>query len=119
MPRENQKTVTISGNALKKIDERFKKEQKTKPSLKFASFVADSAVMELERKNMLKEAYQISLIGVNEDTIFLKDHRKKERFIEVRIRDKKLYCLEDHKSEECIHVGFALALPEVRIALSR
>lgn len=117
MPRENQKTVTVSGKALETLNERFEKEKKVQPSLKFASFIADSAIMELERKNLLREAYRISLVGLHDDTIFLKDHGKKERFIEVKIRDKRLYCLEDDNSEECIHVGFALALPEVRKAL--
>ena len=119
MPRENQKTVTVSGKALETLNNRFEKEKKTQPSLKFASFIADSAIMELERKHLLREAYRISLISLHEDTVFLKDHGKKGRFIEVKIREKKLYCMEDDGSEDCIHVGFALALPEVRRALTK
>jgi hypothetical protein len=118
VPRENQKTVTVSGKALETLQDSFRKELRSQPSLKFASFIADNAIMELERKNMLKEASQIALIGLHEDTVVLKDYRKREKFIEVQIRNGKLYCLDHESSEECIHVGFALALPEVRLAIS-
>lgn len=74
--------------------------------------------MELERKNILKEAQFISLVGFNDDTVILKDVRKSGRFFEVQIRGKKLTCITEDNDEECIHVGFALALPEVRKALA-
>ncbi|WP_415282230.1 hypothetical protein [Candidatus Nitrososphaera sp. FF02] len=119
MPRENQRTVTVSGKALKTLNENFEKEKQTQPSLKFASFIADSAIMELERKNILREAQQIAFIGFQDNIIIMKDYRKKEKFVEVQIKDKKLHCLEEDDKDECIHVGFALALPEVRKALNK
>jgi len=66
----------------------------------------------------LKEAQFISLIGFNDNTVILKDARKSGKFSEVQIRNKNLRYLTDENSPDCIHVGFALALPEVRKALN-
>jgi hypothetical protein len=38
------------------------------------------------------------------------------QLIEVHIKNKKLKCIADDDFD-CIHVGFALAIPEVRMAL--
>lgn len=118
MPRINQKTVTVSGEALRRLEERYEHERVNRPTLKFASFIAESALMELDRKNILKEAQYISLVGINDDMVILKDARKNGRFFEVQIRGKKLACITEDNDEECIHVGFALALPEVRKVLA-
>jgi hypothetical protein len=67
---------------------------------------------------MLREAQLISLIGFGDDSVILKDVRKDGRLIEVQIRNKSLKCLYDNNSD-CIHVGFALALPEVRKVLNK
>jgi hypothetical protein len=44
--------------------------------------------------------------------------RKNGRLIEVQIRNRNLKCIAED-TFDCIHVGFALALPEVRKALKR
>ncbi len=67
---------------------------------------------------MLREAQFISLVGLNDDTVILKDMRKNERLIEVQVRNRNLKCISED-TFDCIHVGFALALPEVRTALNR
>jgi hypothetical protein len=59
-----------------------------------------------------------SLIGFGDDAVIVKDVRKDGRLIEVQIRNKSLKCLYD-ESSDCIHVGFALALPEVRKVLNK
>ena len=117
MPQPGQKTVTVSGKVLSKLEEKYKIEKTKRPSLSFASFISESALLELERQNILREAQQISVIGFGDDNVILKDVRKVDRFIEVQIRGRRLKCLSDNKFD-CIHVGFALALPEVRKALS-
>jgi len=86
--------------------------------LSFASFIAESAIIELERRRILKEAQLISLVGFGENSVILKDVKKENRLIEVQIRDRRLKCITDDKFD-CIHVGFALALPEVREALDK
>lgn len=117
MPNPGQKTITLSGEQLKKLEQRYETAKKNKPSLSFASFIAESALMELERKDMIREAGFISYSAFENDILFLKDSRKESRIFEVQIRDRKLKCLTDNSSD-CAHVGFAHALPEVRRALN-
>jgi hypothetical protein len=118
MPQPGQRTITFSGKVLKKLEEIYILEKDKNPALSFASFVSESALIELERRRILKEAPLISLISLNDDIIILKDLRKNDRLIEVQIKNKNLKCISDDKFD-CIHVGFALALPEVRKALSK
>lgn len=108
----------MSGKALKELESKYKQEKTKHPNLSFAAFISESALLELERRKMLGEAQFISLIGLGDDTIILKDVRNDGRLIEVQIRNKSLKCISED-SFDCIHVGFALALPEVRKALNR
>jgi hypothetical protein len=78
----------------------------------------ESALIELERRKILREAQFISLIGFGDDSVILKDVRKDGKLIEVQIRSKSLIRLYDDNSD-CIHVGFALALPDVRKVLNK
>lgn len=108
----------MSGEPLRKLEARYDLEKKKRPSLSFATFLAESALMELERRDMLKESGFVSLVTYTDDNILiLKDARKQGKFVEVQIRNKKVKCLDDD-SFDCIHCGFALALPEVRKALA-
>ena len=118
MPQKGQKTITISGKTLKKLEQKYQLEATKQPKLSFASFIAESAIMELERRQIVREAQLISLVGFGEDTVILKDAKRVNRLIEVQIRDKKPKCITEDKFD-CIHVGFALALPEVRQALNK
>ncbi|HET7149235.1 MAG TPA: hypothetical protein VFI73_12130 [Candidatus Nitrosopolaris sp.] len=74
--------------------------------------ISESALIELERRKILKEAQFISLIGFGDDAVILKDLRKDGRLIEVQVRNRNVKCISEDKFD-CIHVGFALALPEV------
>jgi hypothetical protein len=118
LPKPGQKTITVSGKALSELEHKYQIEKTKKPNLSFATFISESAIIELERREMLKEAQLISLIGFNDDTLILKDTRKGGRLIEVQIRNKELKCISEDSSD-CIHVGFALALPEVRRAFNK
>jgi hypothetical protein len=77
---------------------------------------ANTFPLELERRNILKEAQFISVIGFEDNTLIVRDLRKSGQLIEVHIKNKKLKCIADDDFD-CIHVGFALALPEVRMPL--
>ena len=118
MPQKGQKTITISGKTLQKLEQKYHLQLAKQPSLSFASFIAESAIIELERRQILNKAQLISLVGFGEDIVILKDAKKENRLIEVQIRDKRLKCITEDKFD-CIHVGFALALPEVRKALDK
>jgi len=115
LPKPGQKTVTVSGKALTLL-ERYRIEKTKKANLSFAAFISEAALMELERRNILKEARFISVIGFEDNTLIVRDVRKAGQLIEVHIKNKKLKCIADDDFD-CIHVGFALALPEVRMAL--
>jgi hypothetical protein len=108
----------VSGKDLAQLEDNYKREKVKRPNLSFAAFVSESALIELERRKILREAQFILLIGFGDDSVILKDVRKDGKLIEVQIRSKNLKCLHDDSSE-CIHVGFALALPEVRKVLNK
>jgi hypothetical protein len=110
--------LDVSGKTLAQLEDNYKLEKVKRPSLSFAAFVSESALIELERRKILKEAQFISLIGFGDDAVILRDVRKNGRLIEVQMRSKNLKCLHDDSSD-CIHVGFALALPEVRKVLNK
>lgn len=118
MPQPGQKTVTVSGKALSQLEDIYKLEKLKRPNLSFATFVSESALIELERRKILREAQFISLVGFGDDIVILKDVRKDRRLIEVQIRNKHLKCISEDKFD-CIHVGFALALPEIRKVLNK
>jgi hypothetical protein len=116
MPRQDQKTITMSGETLRKLEREYKTEKGKQPGLSFSGFISENAIMELERKKILREAQFISVIGFQDNLLYLKDVREDQKFVEVQILEKKLKCLTEN-SYNCIHVGFALALPEVRKVL--
>jgi hypothetical protein len=120
LPRPEQKSVTMSGRKLKELEQSWETEKKKRPNLSFAGFISELALIELERRNMLREAGFISLAAPPDgNTILLRDSRKGNRIFEVQIlANKKLKCMQD-KDYDCVHVGFALALPETRKALSK
>jgi hypothetical protein len=118
VPKPGQETVTISGSFLKRLKREHALAKTKNPSLSFAAFISESAILELERRSILKEAQFISVVGIDDNVLTLKDHRRKHRFIEVFFRNNRPWCSVDNELD-CIHVGFALALPEVRKRLSR
>lgn len=117
MPNKGQKTITVSGETLKNLEKRYELEKRKNPKISFASFISDSAIIELERRKILKEAQYISIVSFDDNVLTLKDHRKRDRFVEVHLKNKQLWCSFDRKFD-CTHIGFALALPEVRNALN-
>lgn len=119
MARADQRTVTISGESLRKLEARYDQEKKKQPGLSFAGFLAESALMELERRDLLKESGFLSFVSYmdNDNIVIIKDARKQGKFVEVQFKNKRVRCLDDN-SADCIHCGFALALPDVRKALS-
>ena len=98
---DQSRMITITGN------------EKTRSSINTTNII-----IELERRQILQEAQLISLVGFGEDSVILKDAKKENRLIEVQIRNRRLKCITEDRFD-CIHVGFALALPEVRKALDK
>jgi len=48
LPQPGQKTVTVSGKVLTQLEDNYKREKVKRPSLSFAAFVSESALIELE-----------------------------------------------------------------------
>ena len=120
LPNAGQKTITLSGDRLAKLEKKFETEKLKRPSLTFTGFIAEAALMELERQKLLQQAQFISFIGENNGIVTLKDYLKKEKFVEVQIKENELVCLSKPEcGSNCIHVGFALALPEIRKQLKK
>ncbi len=120
MPQEGQKTITMSGKRLIELENKYDQEKIKHSALSFASFIAEAALMELERRQIIKEAPFVSLVGMADNMVILKDFRNEEKLVEVQIKEKKIRCLScGNKGHECIHIGFALALPEVRKAIKQ
>ncbi len=113
MPQPGQKSITVGGNTLKQLEKKYSAEKGRRPSLSFAAFISEAAILELERRDILRQSHFISVVGFQDNVLTLKDVRKKPKFVEVYLKNDKLSCDFD-KSTDCIHIGFALALPEVR-----
>ena len=115
LPQEGQRTITMSGKRLEKLEKKFEQNKSKQLGSSFSAFIADAAIIELERRELINRAAYISLIAINDNVIILKDN-KKGNFAEVYLKNQTLKC-DTCKDENCIHVGFALALPEIRKSL--
>lgn len=109
----------MSGDRLAQLEKKFQQEKTKRPSLTFTGFITEAALTELDRQKLLREAHSISLVGENDGVVTLKDFRKKEKFVEVQIKGNEVVCQLSGCNTNCIHVGFALALPEVRKRLKK
>ncbi|AIF85413.1 hypothetical protein NTE_03385 [Candidatus Nitrososphaera evergladensis SR1] len=75
-------------------------------------FVNDIVLMSVEKDEFLKRyAPSLSFAGRTETSLFVKDDMK-DRTAEIVIKDSQLICYLD-ESNDCEHVHFALALPEL------
>ena len=115
MPQEGQKTITMSGKRLERLEKEFQQNKSKQLGSSFSAFIADAALIELERRELINQAAYISLIAINDNVIILKDVEKRS-FAEVYLRNRTLKC-DTCNQDNCIHVGFALALPEIRKSL--
>jgi hypothetical protein len=94
----------VSGKALTLLEQSYRIEKTKKPNPSFAAFISEAALM---------KAQYISVIGFDDNTLFLRDLRKAGQLIEVHIKNKKLKCIADDDFD-CIHVGFGPIL-QIRI----
>lgn len=94
--------------------ERKKEELVKKGVTSFAGYIT-SMLEELMEKNEVFARYAPFLqeFGYDEgnNTIYIKDNRT-NRVAGVLIREKGLICDVDNK-DDCVHIGFAYALPQV------
>ncbi len=78
----------------------------------FTGFVNDLIWHVIEADELLSQkAPFLSEMGMTEDGVTIRD-AKLDRIVEVKVRNGELVCNLDN-SNDCIHVGFAYAIPEV------
>lgn len=111
MPYKGHQTITVSQSVYQKVKKKAEKEHKS-----IASYVAEVLVCYIEADEKLSRyAPFIELFGFEGNSVILKDH-KINRVVDVYLHEKELYCAHD-ESEDCMHVSFCHALPQVRRVL--
>ena len=72
----------------------------------------NTVLMESIERNEFLQSYapSLSMIGYQENILFVRD-AKKGKTAEIYLRERALYC-NICDSKDCIHIHYALALPE-------
>jgi hypothetical protein len=73
----------------------------------------NTVLMEAIERDKFLQSYAPSLskVGYEEDILFVRD-AKLGKTAEIYLRDRSLYC-NVCESKDCVHIHYALALPEV------
>ncbi len=115
MPKEGFKSITVSEIVYNKF---FDVYQKNKEDLlmkgvnSFSGYVTYMLEEMMQKdKTFAKYAPKIEKISVDEDRVILKDTIE-NRIAEVAMQRGELFC-QLCESKNCVHVGFAWAIPEV------
>ncbi|HEU04176.1 MAG TPA: hypothetical protein ENH95_03540 [Nitrosopumilus sp.] len=115
MPKEGFKSITVSEVVYSKF---FDVYQKNKQDLlmkgvnSFSGYVTYMLEEMMQKdKTFAKYAPKIEKISVDEDRVILKDTIK-NRIAEVAMQRGELFC-QLCEDKNCVHVGFAWAIPEV------
>ena len=111
MPKEGFTSLSLNE---KIYDYWFKNYQKNKEKLKMkgiSSFSSYLIKIINENKQETETLLLFSKISLNDNILVIKDNTSKEE-IELQIQQSKIFC-KNHKSANCIHVGFAYSLPEI------
>ncbi|MDG6922180.1 MAG: hypothetical protein JRN67_02665 [Nitrososphaerota archaeon] len=113
MPKEGFSVVTITQLAHDKARQRYNQKVKSEKLAKsFSKYVNDLIIEQVEAdENLSLSAPFMEKIGLEGNSIMVKDN-KIGRIVEVQVHGKDLICMLDER-KDCIHVGFAYAIPEV------
>lgn len=107
MPDPARKSLTVLNEVFDKVKARYDSEKSGGKS--FIGWLSEYLLMNLERDEFVRQyAPYISKIGIQENTLFLKD-TKKDKIIEVRLVNNKLQCTDD----DPIYLQYAIAMPEL------
>jgi len=114
LPKEGFSVITITQLAHDKAKLRYDKKQKTGQleNKSFSKFVNDLIIESIEAdENLSLQAPMMQKIGLQDNSIMIKDN-KIGRIVEVQVHGKDLICMLDER-KDCVHVGYAYAIPEV------
>lgn len=114
MPKEGFSVVTITQDAYEKAHNRYAQKVKSKEveGKSFSRYVNDIILEKIEAdENLALQAPFMQKVGMQDNSIMIKDN-KIGRIVEVQVHGKDLICMLDEK-KDCVHVGFACAIPEI------
>ena len=113
MPKEGFTVITITQQAHDKAKQRYNQKVRSEKLAKsFSKYVNDLILETIEAdENLSLSAPFMQKIGLQDNSIMIKDN-KIGRIVEVQVHGKDLICMLD-ESKNCVHVGYACAIPEV------
>ncbi len=115
MPKEGFKSITVSEVVYSKFFDVYQKNKQDilmKGVNSFSGYVTYMLEEMMQKdKTFAKYAPKIEKISVDEDRVILKDTIK-NRIAEVAMQRGELFC-QLCEDKNCVHVGFAWAIPEV------
>jgi hypothetical protein len=113
VPEKGWKSITIRDKTLARINRMFTDHQEALKSLgvETPDDLLNLAMDKISRTQPLKE--RLEHFNVYQDHVTIQDNELGGRLVNVYIRDRKFVCDHD-RSSDCIHVGFAMSLPEVK-----
>jgi hypothetical protein len=113
MPGKSQRVLTISETLYSKLEDVYSK-KKVDLFSKHDIRSQTAYAAQLIERGLLLDSLQgyYEIVDMLDDTVHIKDYRKKERIIAVEIRQGKVYCEFDHTGF-CDHVGYILANPYI------
>ena len=120
MPKEGFSVITITQEAHDKARSRYNQKLKAgqvEQNKSFSRYVNDLIVEKVEEdENLARQAPFMQKVGLQDNSIMIKDN-KIGRIVEVQVRGKDLVCMLDDR-RDCVHVGFAYAIPDVYRVIS-
>ncbi|BBE42476.1 hypothetical protein [Conexivisphaera calida] len=119
MPMTGYRSITVSEevyNKLVQFLEEHKDELKKQDVRSISSLVGHLVMYVIEADDILRRrAPWMRLVGFTEHGVVIED-KKIDRIVEVRLVNDDLFCELDQR-DDCVHVGFAYAIPEVYNAM--
>ncbi|MBI2184218.1 MAG: hypothetical protein HYU39_04580 [Thaumarchaeota archaeon] len=118
MPEKGWKTITIREEVLDQIQNYMQEEAEALEALGIKNIgeLVSTAVSEYTKKKPPKPRLQH--FNVNEDHITVIDNELGGRLIDVYIRERRLWC-DSCRRDDCIHVGYAWSIDDVKRTLRR
>src|SRR5579875_620209 len=115
MPKEGFSVITITQEVHDKARTRYIQKVKSgqvESNKSFSRYINDLILHVIEAdENLSLQAPFMQKIGLQDNSIMIKDN-KIGRIVEVQVHGKDLLCMLDER-KDCVHVGFACAIPEV------
>lgn len=121
MPKEGFKSITVSETVYNRFNDAFtssKEELAVRGVRSLSGYISHLLEDRMqENEAMALHAPRMKKIAVDDDRVVLLDS-KANRIAEVVLQNGQMFC-QLCEENNCLHVGFAYALPEVYAALDK